>query len=47
MRLSLTDEQVTELARQALVIEEHYASMDIQWGLDGADGGLYILQARP
>ncbi|MDN5822279.1 MAG: phosphoenolpyruvate synthase, partial [Brachybacterium sp.] len=48
VRLSLTDEQVTELARQALVIEEHYGRpMDIEWGLDGADGGLYILQARP
>ncbi|MGO1353837.1 MAG: phosphoenolpyruvate synthase [Brachybacterium tyrofermentans] len=47
-RLSLTDEQVTELARQALVIEEHYGRpMDVEWGLDGADGGLYILQARP
>ena len=47
-RLSLTDAQVTELARQALVIEEHYGRpMDVEWGLDGADGGLYILQARP
>ncbi|MGP5385985.1 phosphoenolpyruvate synthase [Brachybacterium tyrofermentans] len=47
-RLSLTDEQVTELARQALIIEEHYGRpMDVEWGLDGADGGLYILQARP
>ena len=48
VRLSLTDEQVTELATQALVIEEHYGRpMDIEWGLDGADGRLYILQARP
>ncbi|MGO2313167.1 phosphoenolpyruvate synthase [Brachybacterium tyrofermentans] len=47
-RLSLTDAQVTELARQALIIEEHYGRpMDVEWGLDGADGGLYILQARP
>ncbi|MGP5640529.1 phosphoenolpyruvate synthase [Brachybacterium tyrofermentans] len=48
VKLSLTDEQVTELARQALIIEEHYGRpMDVEWGLDGADGGLYILQARP
>ncbi|GAA1325318.1 phosphoenolpyruvate synthase [Brachybacterium rhamnosum] len=47
-RLSLTDEQVEGLARQALVIEKHYGRpMDIEWGLDGADGQLYILQARP
>lgn len=47
-RLSLDDEQVTELARHALVIEEHYGRpMDIEWGLDGVDGRLYILQARP
>ncbi|WP_087486130.1 phosphoenolpyruvate synthase [Brachybacterium massiliense] len=47
-RLSLTDQQVTDLARQALLIEEHYGrAMDIEWGLDGIDGGLYILQARP
>ena len=47
-RLSLTDQQVTDLAKQALVIEEHYGRpMDIEWGLDGADGTLYILQARP
>ncbi|AXK46568.1 phosphoenolpyruvate synthase [Brachybacterium saurashtrense] len=47
-RLSLTDQQVTDLAAQALIIEEHYGRpMDIEWGLDGADGGLYILQARP
>ncbi|MGO1503705.1 MAG: phosphoenolpyruvate synthase [Brachybacterium sp.] len=46
--LSLTDQQVEDLARQALIIEEHYGRpMDIEWGLDGADGGLYILQARP
>lgn len=47
-RLSLTDEQVEQLARQALTIEEHYGRpMDIEWGLDGADAQLYILQARP
>jgi pyruvate,water dikinase len=46
--LSLTDAQVTELARQALTIEEHYGRpMDIEWGRDGVDGQLYILQARP
>src|SRR6476646_2905988 len=46
--LSLTDEEVTELARQALTSEEHYGRpMDIEWGRDGGDGGLYILQARP
>ena len=47
-RLSLSDQQVLELARQALIIEEHYGRpMDIEWGLDGADGQLYVLQARP
>ena len=46
--LSLTDAEVTELARQALVIEDHYGRpMDIEWGKDGLDGQLYILQARP
>jgi pyruvate,water dikinase len=46
--LSLTDAEVTELARQALVIEDHYGRpMDIEWGRDGVDGQLYILQARP
>ena len=46
--LSLSDAEVTELARQALVIEEHYRRpMDIEWGRDGVDGQLYILQARP
>jgi pyruvate,water dikinase len=46
--LSLTDAEVEELARQALVIEDHYGRpMDIEWGKDGADGQLYILQARP
>jgi pyruvate,water dikinase len=47
-RLSLTDDEVTELARHALVIEEHYGRpMDIEWGRDGVDGLVYILQARP
>ena len=47
-RLSLTDAEVTELSRQALAIEEHYGRpMDIEWGKDGQDGQLYILQARP
>ncbi|HTW17395.1 MAG TPA: phosphoenolpyruvate synthase [Nocardioides sp.] len=46
--LSLTDAEVEELARHALVIEEHYGRpMDIEWGKDGVDGRLYILQARP
>ncbi|HEY6813373.1 MAG TPA: phosphoenolpyruvate synthase [Propionibacteriaceae bacterium] len=47
-RLSLVDAEVTELSRQALAIEEHYGRpMDIEWGKDGQDGQLYILQARP
>ena len=47
-RFSLRDEQVMELARYALIIEDHYQRpMDIEWGLDGLDGRLYILQARP
>jgi len=47
-RFSLTDAQITDLARQALIIEKHYQRpMDIEWGLDGTDGKLYILQARP
>ncbi|MAS54845.1 MAG: phosphoenolpyruvate synthase [Nocardioides sp.] len=46
--LSLSDDEVTELARHALVIEEHYGRpMDIEWGRDGVDGHLYVLQARP
>jgi pyruvate, water dikinase len=46
--LSLTDKEVEELARQAVAIEEHYGRpMDIEWGKDGVDGRLYILQARP
>ena len=47
-RYSLTDADVEQLARYALVIEEHYGRpMDIEWGKDGTDGQLYILQARP
>ncbi len=47
-RYSLSDTDVEQLARYALVIEEHYARpMDIEWGKDGSDGLLYILQARP
>ena len=47
-RYSLTNEDVTELGRYAVIIEEHYGRpMDIEWGKDGTDGKLYILQARP
>lgn len=47
-RYSLTDKEVEELAKYALVIEKHYGRpMDIEWGKDGVDGQLYILQARP
>ncbi|WBY01687.1 phosphoenolpyruvate synthase [Ramlibacter tataouinensis] len=47
-RYSLTDAEVEQLARYALVIEQHYGRpMDIEWGKDGEDGQLYILQARP
>ena len=47
-RYSLTDEDVAQLAQYALVIEKHYGRpMDIEWGKDGTDGQLYILQARP
>jgi pyruvate, water dikinase len=47
-RFSLSDADVTELAREALAIEEHYGRpMDIEWGKDGLDGRIYILQARP
>ncbi len=45
---SITDAEVEELARYAIIIEKHYGrSMDIEWGRDGQDGRLYILQARP
>jgi pyruvate,water dikinase len=47
-RYALSDADVTELARFALIIEKHYGRpMDIEWGKDGVDGQLYILQARP
>ncbi|MEO7062024.1 MAG: phosphoenolpyruvate synthase, partial [Lapillicoccus sp.] len=48
VQFSLTDPEVEELARLALTIEEHYGRpMDIEWGKDGIDGLLYVLQARP
>ncbi len=47
-RYSLNDDEITELAKYALIIEQHYGRpMDIEWGRDGVDGKLYILQARP
>ena len=47
-QFSISDEDVHELARQALVIEQHYGRpMDVEWGKDGTNGKLYILQARP
>ncbi len=47
-RYSLTQEDVEKLASYALVIEKHYGrAMDIEWGKDGIDGQIYILQARP
>lgn len=47
-RFSISDNDVLELARQALTIEAHYERpMDIEWGKDGDDGKIYILQARP
>ncbi|WP_426417427.1 phosphoenolpyruvate synthase [Aestuariirhabdus sp. LZHN29] len=48
MRFCITDAEVEELARQALIIEHHYGRpMDIEWARDGDDGQLYIVQARP
>ena len=48
LRFSIDDDEVTELARHAIAIEKHYGRpMDIEWGRDGLDGRLYILQARP
>ena len=48
LRFSLTDAQAEELARAAVAIEAHYQRpMDIEWALDGRDGRIYILQARP
>lgn len=47
-RFSLTDEEVMELAKQAMIIEQHYQRpMDIEWAKDGTNGKLYIVQARP
>ncbi|APX93304.1 phosphoenolpyruvate synthase [Halomonas sp. 1513] len=47
-RFCINDAQVTDLARQAVIIEQHYQRpMDIEWALDGDDGKLYIVQARP
>jgi pyruvate, water dikinase len=47
-RFSLNDEQVEELARHAMTIEQHYQRpMDIEWAQDGSDGHIYIVQARP
>ena len=47
-RFSLSDADVEQLARYAVIIENHYGrAMDIEWGKDGTDGQLYILQARP
>jgi len=47
-KFSISDEEVMELARYAMIIEAHYRRpMDIEWGRDGNDGKLYILQARP
>ena len=47
-QFSLTDAEVEELAKQAIIIEKHYGrAMDIEWAKDGVDGKLYIVQARP
>ena len=47
-RFSLEDADITELAKFAVIIEKHYGRpMDIEWGKDGKDGRIYILQARP
>jgi pyruvate,water dikinase len=48
LSFSLSDDEIIELARMAVTIEKHYeCPMDIEWGKDGTDGKLYILQARP
>jgi pyruvate,water dikinase len=48
LRFSLSDDDIISLARTAVTIEDHYERpMDIEWGKDGTDGQLYILQARP
>ncbi len=47
-QFSITDDEITELARTAVAIEKHYdRPMDIEWARDGSDGRIYILQARP
>jgi pyruvate,water dikinase len=47
-RFSISDEDVEALARYALIVEQHYGRpMDIEWGKDGQDGQIYLLQARP
>lgn len=47
-QFAITDDDVIELAKFACIIEEHYGRpMDIEWGKDGTDGKIYILQARP
>lgn len=47
-QFALNDHELTELAKQALIIEKHYGTaMDIEWAKDGDDGKLYIVQARP
>jgi pyruvate,water dikinase len=47
-QFSITDTEISELAKQAIIIEQHYQRpMDIEWGKDGDDGKIYILQARP
>ncbi|MFN7086190.1 MAG: phosphoenolpyruvate synthase, partial [Burkholderiales bacterium] len=47
-RFSISDAEVEELARYAMIVEAHYRRpMDLEWGKDGVDGKLYILQARP
>jgi pyruvate, water dikinase len=48
LRFSISDAEAEELARFAVIIEKHYGrAMDIEWGRDGDDGKLYVLQARP
>ncbi len=48
LRFSISDDEVIELAKQAVIIEQHYGRpMDIEWAKDGDDGKLYIVQARP
>lgn len=47
-KFSITDEEIIELAKQAVIIEQHYGRpMDVEWAKDGDDGKLYIVQARP